>query len=102
MATDYYSDEGETPNTREEPAKETDAEGKTALLPKSFFAGRDMKPGQHCDIEIVRVHPEEVEVKYVEMSDEKEEKGEGEGEAPPQAPPGPMMGEGGGMAGMYE
>lgn len=48
------------------PDEETDKGGeKTALLPKSVFSGQDLKPGYKCQIEVVRVHDDEVEIKKV-------------------------------------
>lgn len=43
--------------------KEDDA-GNTALLPKDFFEGKDIKPGQQYYVEVVRLYENEVEVKY--------------------------------------
>lgn len=39
--------------------------GETSLLPKSFFAGKDPSPGDQCMVEVMRVHGDECEVKYV-------------------------------------
>lgn len=44
--------------------KDEDSEGSTALLPKSFFEGQELKPGQQFYVEIVRSYEDEVEVKY--------------------------------------
>lgn len=41
-----------------------DEEGETALLPKSFFEGQELKPGEQYYVEIVRSYEDEVEVKY--------------------------------------
>jgi len=38
--------------------------GETALLPKSFFQGKEVKPGEEWIIQIVHDHGDEVEVKY--------------------------------------
>lgn len=38
-------------------------ESSTALLPKQFVCGGDPKPGDRCEVEIVRVHGDQVEVK---------------------------------------
>jgi len=49
-------------------------DGETALLPKSFFEGQELKPGQQYYVEIVRAYEDEVEVKYPhEVKEEKEE-----------------------------
>lgn len=64
------------------------SDDKTALLPKAFFPRSDLKPGDHCEIEIVRVHDEECSVKYVSEDDEEKEAKEespeatGEGQMP--------------------
>jgi hypothetical protein len=41
-----------------------DEGGETALLPKSFFEGKELKPGQQYYVEVVREYEDEVEVKY--------------------------------------
>jgi hypothetical protein len=72
---DLYSDAGmvTAPSEEEappaEPAEKAEqdekGEEKTALLPKSIFMGKDLKPGSRCEIEIVKAHEDEIEVKYV-------------------------------------
>lgn len=58
-------DEASPSNTPETPEKEgKEDEGETALLPKSFFEGQELKPGQQYYVEIVRSYEDEVEVKY--------------------------------------
>jgi len=52
----------ETPETPEKEQKED--EGETALLPKSFFEGQTLKPGEQYYVEIVRSYEDEVEVRY--------------------------------------
>lgn len=61
----------------EPPHKESEEEGETALLPKSFFEGQELKPGQQYYVEIVRAYEDEVEVRYPH---EVKEEGEGESE----------------------
>jgi len=56
-----------------------ESDAKTSILPRDFFHG-DMKPGDKCDVEIVAVHENEVEVKPCEGHED-----EG-GEAPAPAP----------------
>lgn len=95
MATpgeDLYNDGG-----NEAPAlKSGDTEGKdemdtkTSILPRDFFHG-DMKPGDKCDVEIVAVHDNEVEVKPCEGHDE--------GEKAPAPAPEPQ---GGAMSSLME
>jgi hypothetical protein len=53
----------ETPDDAPEKEHKED-EGATALLPKSFFEGKDIKPGEQYYVEIVRSYEDEVEVKY--------------------------------------
>lgn len=59
-------DEPSPSKTPEMPKKETDKEkdGETALLPKSFFEGQELKPGEQYYVEIVRSYEDEVEVRY--------------------------------------
>jgi hypothetical protein len=66
MADDYYGgDPGESSDDPpESPDDKKDMEGETALLPKSFFVGQDLKPGDEFYVEVVREHEGEVEVKY--------------------------------------
>jgi hypothetical protein len=69
---DYYGgDPGESSDDPPE-KQEEGMEGETALLPKSFFEGKELKPGDQFYVEIVREHEGEVEVKY--PHDEKKEK----------------------------
>ena len=49
----------------EEAKEDAKGEDRTALLPKAVFAGKDIEPGTRCEVEVVRVHDDEVEVKYV-------------------------------------
>lgn len=44
-----------------EPKEES---GPTALVPKTLFAGKEAKPGDVFDFEVVAVHEGEVEIKY--------------------------------------
>lgn len=93
---DMYSDMPETvappePEVPEEtvpeeaPVEPEDTgEDRTALLPKASFMGKDLKPGTRCEFEIVRVHDDEVEVKYVPH----EESAEAAPAAPAAPPPG--------------
>jgi hypothetical protein len=50
-------------------------EGNTSVLPKSFFEGKELEPGTQCKVEIVAVHGDDVEVKYVPHEDNEEEDG---------------------------
>lgn len=44
-----------------EESSETDSA--TSLLPTSFFGGKAVEPGYRCEVEVVRVHDDQVEVK---------------------------------------
>jgi hypothetical protein len=71
---DFYSDaepalaaavQEPQPESETEPEKEESAGEQTALLPKAIFMGKELEPGSRCQVEIVREHDGEVEVKYV-------------------------------------
>jgi hypothetical protein len=47
-----------------EKGKGKEMDGETALLPKSFFEGKDTKPGDQFYVEVVRNYENEVEVRY--------------------------------------
>ncbi len=65
---DYYggmSDSMQGESSDDAPEKEGDMEeSETALLPKSFFEGKSLKPGDQFYVEVVREHEGEIEVKY--------------------------------------
>jgi Zn-finger nucleic acid-binding protein len=42
------------------------------VLPKSFFGDKELEPGSRCEVEIVRVNEDDVEVKYVPHSEGEE------------------------------
>lgn len=69
---DLYDDE---PDSNPMPSKEKSAEteSENALLPKSFFQGKDLEPGKHCKVEVVRVFDDEVEVRYIRHDEKKKE-----------------------------
>lgn len=74
-----YEDGAEAPETEESPAeesKERESGEETALLPKSLFSGKDIEPGSKCEVEIVHVYDDEVEVKYVPHGTKEEPKEE--------------------------
>ena len=79
------SDGGDMPEE-----SKTDKDGQTSILPKSFFGGKDIKPGDKCDVEVVRVHENDVEVAPC-SGHEDDEDSEMPGEQPePAAPPSSM------------
>lgn len=65
----------ETPEGEHDESKpHKDEESETALLPKSFFEGQDLKPGEQYYVEVVRSYEDEVEVRYPhKVKDEPEE-----------------------------
>lgn len=71
--TDYMdADEVDAP-----PEKRSDSDtdtNSTALLPKPFFHGKELKPGGRCTVEFVHVYDDEVEVKYVKDGSKSEPK----------------------------
>ncbi|HUD74610.1 MAG TPA: hypothetical protein VMQ76_06010 [Terracidiphilus sp.] len=86
MAKNYYGDDGAQPaKPAAAPEKDDDSAGagmETALLPKSLFHGKDLKPGDKCDITVVRVHEDQVEVEGCEGGEEDEEQPQEQGGAP--------------------
>lgn len=72
MPDDYFSDLA-SPTTAQEPAREREPstkkdesrEEQTGLLAKSFFMGKDLDVDKKCEIRIVRIYDDEVEVEYV-------------------------------------
>jgi hypothetical protein len=74
MAKNYYSDDdgapAAKPQTQGDDSPESGSE--TALLPKSLFHGKDLKPGDKCDITVVRVLEDQIEVEGCEDSEEEE------------------------------
>lgn len=60
------SEPAETPE-----APKSKEEGETALLSKSFFGGKQPKPGEQYYVEVVRLYEDEVEVKYPKEVKEK-------------------------------
>lgn len=80
MPTDMYSDEG--PDEQPQAPADTESESTdapTAVLPNDFFKQGDLKPGYICRVEVVRVHDDQTEIKYL-GSEQDEENAEGEGQ----------------------
>lgn len=68
MAYSNFDDEEAAPPSEKEQMdgdKEMQDDGSTSLLPKSFFGGKDLEPGKECKVQVVAVHGDDVEVKYV-------------------------------------
>jgi len=77
MPEDPYSVETESASDQDpmdngsEGGRSTD--GETALLPKSIFSDKTIEPGSKCTFEVVKVHGDEVEVKYSKEEEPKPE-----------------------------
>lgn len=70
MDQDYMSDSGPMEGGNPTPAPEEAAEGKTALLPISFFEGKELTPGTECKVRVEAVQEDQVEVSYVPHTEE--------------------------------
>lgn len=70
---DYYSDNA--PTDQAAPAK-PDENAPTALIPKSFFGGKNLMPGKECEIRVEQVMEDQVSVSYVSDSEEESERDE--------------------------
>ena len=82
MKDDYYDEGGGSDKAMPEGSdNEKDNTDSTALLPKSFFQGKELEPGKQCKVEIVKLYEDEAEVKYV-PHDDKESKAEEDSESP--------------------
>lgn len=60
----------------------------TGLLPREFFQGKDLTPGTKCEIEVVKVHDDQAEVRYMPHEENAEPAGDdatGGGAAPQTA-----------------
>lgn len=71
----YYDDSPAAPaaGPGDQPEKpESESQGETSILPKSFFGDRELKPGEKCDVEIVAVHESDVEVKGCDSAEKPE------------------------------
>lgn len=96
---DYYNDgppAAAAPGGDQPEAKEGDEGGQTFIVPKSAFGGRELKPGDKCDIEVKAVHENDVECIPCE-GHEDEENNEGDTPAPDAEPAAP-----GGMSSLME
>lgn len=67
---DYYSDSA--PPAQAAPAK-PDEGAPTALIPKSFFGGKDLTPGTECRVRVDQVMEDQVAVSYVPHREEESE-----------------------------
>lgn len=104
MNADYYDDAettatappeeaAEAPETEqpeEEGQEEQDQEetpGRRATLPKEFFGPEPPQPGDTCELKVLGVHDQEVEVEYREKETDEEEAEPEESEPTPAVPP---------------
>lgn len=63
---DLYSDAAPVTAAPEEAeAAPADESAETALLPKTFFAGKDLAPGTECTVRVEQVMEDQVAVSYV-------------------------------------
>jgi hypothetical protein len=62
---DLYSDNTPNAPAAEAPEQKPDEASETALVPKSFFGGKDLTPGRECKIRIEQVMEDQVAVSYV-------------------------------------
>lgn len=97
MPDNYYDDGGAggAPQGAEATAPDEQAGGNTALLPKSLFGGKELKPGDTVTLKVSQVHEDEV---AVEMSGDSEPAEQPQEQPQPAEAPAP--GGGGGMASM--
>ncbi len=84
MPEDYYPQMGGGPppgrppprgGPPEKPDKESEYEGETALVPKSFLAGKELRPGDRVEMEVVHIYDDEIEVKPTSETEPKREPG---------------------------
>ncbi len=67
-----------------------EGEGQTGLLAKSFFMGKEPKPGDICSVKIEKIFDDQVEVSYIPHHEEESDLGETE--PPPAGDEADMMG----------
>lgn len=103
---DLYGDAQAPAATSDQPASKDGADdGKsTSILPRSFFAGKDLKVGDKCDVTVTAIHENDVEVEPCDSGDEEkpeEDAQPDESQTPPPAASGDAGGDGG-MSSMME
>ncbi len=71
----YYPDTGEDtqPTGEDNTPDDEQAEGETALLPKSLLAGKDLKVGDEITLKVEHIYEDEVEVCPADSKEEKSE-----------------------------
>jgi len=87
----YYSDAGAPDSLPPEPQtpKEEPSDTKTALIPIDFFQGKELKPGDTCEVKIEQVMDDQVSVTYVGSESGEEESAEMPEAMESEAPPAP-------------
>lgn len=63
--------DSEKPEMSEDEAAEDESE--QALLPKSFFAGKNLEVGSECKIKVEGIYEDEISVSYVKHEKDSEE-----------------------------
>jgi len=105
MQTGLYDEPEAAPGGNEQPPRQEDTKPSTGLLPKEFFGGKEVKPGDECMGRVAAVHEDEVSVEYLgdEEDKEKEEPEKDDEQPEPEAAPaGGGMGGGGMGGGAYD
>lgn len=69
MDSDYDDSSGDSSEAPAE--KKKDEAHQTALLPKSFFPGKDLSVGKTCKVRVERLMEDEVAVSYVRHDSDK-------------------------------
>ena len=72
MPPNYMTDEAvDEPESVDSPSEESGESGeKTALIPISFFQGKELEPGSTCSVKVVSVEDDQVQVSYVAHEEE--------------------------------
>ncbi len=72
---DLYSDGGEVAveETEEVTEETSESSGEPALLPRSFFQGKDLEVGKTCEVRIEKLTQDSALVSYVPHKEEADE-----------------------------
>jgi len=77
---DDAPDSASAPKADQNPEESDDSQ--TAILPRSFFGGKDIKPGDKCDVTVKAVHEGDVEVEPCEGHDDEDQEAPKQSDAP--------------------
>lgn len=104
---DLYGDASAPAATSDQPAsKDGDDDGtSTSILPRSFFAGKDVKVGDKVEVTVSAIHENDVEVAPTDAGGDDEEAPDDSrepSETPPPAASGDDGGDDGGMSSMMQ